>query len=371
MVNRHVADGDNPVDGGIPDVGLYIDDQRSIAAVSHPYSASPSLHIASLHNTVLYIHADGSASLGGTDDPDAAVFTDYVADEVPSGYEAGDLVAMTLRCLLAEVSQSIGADMASVAAAATFPATWTAERVSAVRMAMNRYDLAHVALVAESEALTAWAESSQSTWAGSDSGVAAARGAAAIASEYPVDAVTERIVVARTARPLWTRTPVLAAVALAGVLTLGGAVTALVLQDSSAPALPEIESAPVAASPSTTPAPRATVPFPTVVPIASDVPEIPAPSVEYIPTEPAPTSETTTPELPRTVPVAETPPPTSTEESPTEEPSNGPEPGADPGIEDPDGDEPDPGVPDAGDNADPEEDPSDAGSAPLREAPQN
>ncbi|MFC8178204.1 hypothetical protein ACFULT_04960 [Rhodococcus sp. NPDC057297] len=366
----NLAAGDNLADGGIPDVGLYIDDQRSIAAVSHPYSASPSLHIASLHNTVLYIHTDGSASLGGTDDPDAAVFTGYVADEVPSGYEAGDLVAMTLRCLLAEVSQSIGADMASVAAAATFPATWTAERVSAVRMAMNRYDLAHVALVAESEALTAWAESSQSTWAGSDSGVAAARGAAAIASEYPVDAVTERIVVARSVRPLWARTPVLAAVALAGVLTLGGAVTALVLQDSSAPALPEIESAPVAASPSTTPAPRATLPFPTVVPIASDVPEIPAPAVQYIPTEPAPTSETTTPELPRTVPVAETPPPTSTEESPTEEPPLVQEPGTDPVDEDTETGEGGVDVEDSDEETPAEELPS--GNAPSpREAPQN
>lgn len=342
MVNRHVADGDKPADGGIPDVGLYVDDQRSIAAVSHPYSASPSLHIASLHNTVLYIHADGSASLGGTDDPNAAEFTAFVADEVPSGFEPGDLVAMTFRCLLAEVAQSIGTEMTSIAAAATFPATWTAERVSSVRMAMNRFDLGHVALVAESEAQTAWAESSQSTWGGTDPGIAAARGAAALASEYPVDAVTERIVVARRTPPLWMRTPVLAAATFAAVLALGGAVTALVLQDSSAPALPEIESAPVAASPTTTSAPGATLPFPTVVPIVDELPPAPMPELPAPAPSPEPSAEPTPIEPPRTVPAAQEPVQETTTATPTPDPTDdsaSPEPSDDTTPSDEDEDE--------------------------------
>lgn len=307
----------------LPDVGLYVDDERSIAAVSRPSQANPSLHVASLHRTVLYVHADGSASLGGTEDPYAAEFTDFVDREVESGFEPGELVAMTLRCLLVEVAQSIGTDPTLLATAATFPSHWTAEQVSALRVAMNRYELDHVALVAESEALAAWASSTQATWAGSDSGIAAARGAASIASEYPVDAVTEEIVIARTARPLgplWTRTPVLAAVAFAAVLALGGGVTALILQDSSGPAVPQIEGAP-APAPSTTAgsSPGGIVTFPTVVPIVEPIApapvESPQSSVRTI--EQAPAVEPTT-ELPQTRPAAEvTETPTSTTEKPT------------------------------------------------------
>ena len=38
---------------GAPDVGLYLDDDQSVAAVSHPIAPGPSLHLASLHSTVL------------------------------------------------------------------------------------------------------------------------------------------------------------------------------------------------------------------------------------------------------------------------------------------------------------------------------
>lgn len=344
----------------LPDVGLYVDDERSIAAVSRPSRANSSLHIASLHRTVLYVHADGSASLGGTDDPYAAEFTDFVdsqadtrdtqadardaqADsEVESGFEPGELVAMTLRCLLAEVAHSLGTDPTLLATAATFPSRWTAEQVSALRTEMNRYELGHVALVAESEALTAWASTTQATWAGSDSGIAAARGAASIASQYPVDAVTEEIPISRTVRPagpLWTRTPVLAAVAFAAVLALGSGVVALMLQDSSGPSVPVIEGAPLA-SPSTTAVstPGGSVPFPTVVPIAEPI--APAPrtieseETSVRPIEPPPATEPTT-ELPQTRPVAEE---SETPEQPVEVPT--------PPDEDTDSDDEDAEVPD-------------------------
>lgn len=303
----HVED----TQAGLPDVGLYVDDDRSIAAVSHPAPANPSLHVASLHRTVLYVHGDGSASLGGTTDPNAVEFTDYVADEPASGFEPGDLVAMTFRCLLAEVAHSIGVDPSALAAAATFPSSWTAEQVSFVRIAMNRLGLDHVALVPETEALATWAQSTQATWAGSDSGIAAARGAASLAAEYPVDAVTESFAVTRRAAPVWTRTPVLAAAAFAALLAVGASVTALALQDSSTPTIPVIEGAPLA-SPSTTAAsPSTNLPFPTVVPIVEAVPSnddavtidptTETPSTEPTSTEPT-SSESSTTESTATVP---------------------------------------------------------------------
>lgn len=322
MLNRHAEHhAAHAAVDALPDVGLYVDDERSIAAVSRPSRSNPSLHVASLHRTVLYVHGDGSASLGGTDDPNAVEFTEFVAQDVPSGFEPGALVAMTLRCLLAEVAGSVGADMSLLAAAATYPSTWTAEQVSAVRVAMNEYELHHVALVAETEALAAWAESTQATWAGSDTGIAAARGAAAIASSYPVDAVTEEITLARPARPMWTRTPVLAAVAFAAVLAFGGAVSALILQDSSGPSVPEIDGAPVARATTTASPTPALLPFPTVVPIIEPLapPVIESPAATTPDAEPQPTTESTTAEdSPRTRPAAaETPAPEQTED-PTE-----------------------------------------------------
>lgn len=316
MSNRHAEhDAALPPSVGLPDVGLYIDDERSIAAVSRPSAANPSLHVASLHSTVLYVHADGSVSLGGTDDLDAAEFTDYVGAEVDSGFEPGDLVAMTLRCLLAEVAHSVGTDMSFMAAAATFPASWTAERVSDVRIAMNRHGLDHVALVSETDALAAWANTVQATWAGADTGIAAARGAASIASEYPVDAVTEEIRLARPAPPVWARTPILAAVALASILALGGGVAALVLQDSTTPAIPAIEGAPAAAPRTTATSPTSVIPFPTVVPIIE--PAVPAPSSLDAgpPTATDVAVDGTTENLPRTRPVSDTTAPSGAEDA--------------------------------------------------------
>ncbi len=260
-----------------PDVGLFIDDERCVGAVSHPSRANPSLHVASLHSTTLYVHADGSASLGGTEDPDAAKFTGFVDAEDPrSGYQPGELVAMTLRCLFAEVAQSIGTEMGFLAAAATFPNTWTAEKVSALRSAMNWYGLEQVALVSESEALKAWSETTHATWAVSDSGIAAARGAATIASSYPVDAVTESIPVVQPIRPIWTRTPVLAAAAFAVLLTVVTAVTALVSQTYDEPVVPTIESAQAAPPRPPTVQPSGPITFPTAPPVAETVSVIPS-----------------------------------------------------------------------------------------------
>ena len=352
MSNRHAEpDAAFPSYVGLPDVGLYIDDERSIAAVSRPCAANPSLHIASLHSTVLYVHADNSVSLGGTDDLDAAEFTGYVGAEVDSGFEPGDLIAMTLRCLLAEVAQSVGTDMSCMAAAATFPASWTAERVSDVRIAMNRHGLDHVALVSETDALAAWANTTQATWAGADTGIAAARGAAAIASEYPVDAVTEEIPLARPARPIWARTPVLAAVALAAVLALGGGVASLILQDSTTPAIPVIEGAPAAIPRTTATSPTSAIPFPTVVPIIE--PAAPAPATPD-PGTPTADSEVggTTEELPRTNPASNTTAPSSDVDAPADDrgddtpPTDDSPDGETPGGETPDEDTPGEETPD-------------------------
>ncbi|MDJ0395290.1 hypothetical protein QMK17_18340 [Rhodococcus sp. G-MC3] len=296
----------NPADA-LPDVGLHVDDERSIAAVSRPSRANPSLHVASLHRTVLYVHGDGTASLGGTDDQCAAEFTDFVNGDVDSGLEPGELIAMTLRCLLVEVAQSIGTDPALLAAASTFPARWTAQQVSDLRTAMNRYGLAHVALVSETEALTVWSESTQATWAGSDTGIAAARGAASIASHYPVDAITEAFAIARPERAV-SRTPVLAAVAFAALLTLGAGVASLMLRDNTAPAIPQIESATIADPTTAGAVPTNAIPFPTVVPIIEPLAPVPAEAT----TESAPTTtaqararDEPTTELPQTRPAAE------------------------------------------------------------------
>nr|WP_296773685.1 hypothetical protein [Rhodococcus sp. (in: high G+C Gram-positive bacteria)] len=312
MVIRHAENRSaySPADA-LPDVGLYVDDDRSIAAVSHPSRANPSLHVASLHRTVLYVHSDGTASLGGTDDQDAAEFTGYVDSDETSGLEPGELVAMTMRCLLVEVATSIGTDPSLLAAAATFPARWTAEQVSDVRSSMNRYGLDHVALVSEAEALTAWSESTQATWAGSDSGIAAARGAASIATYYPVDAVTEKFPIAtpaRTAQALWMRTPVLVAVAVAAFLALGGGVVSLMLTDSTAPAIPTIESAPIADPTTAAALPADQIPFPTVVPIVELLePASIAETVDPVPSTPEQSlTDDPTTELPRTRPAADT-----------------------------------------------------------------
>ncbi len=311
---------------GLPDVGLYVDDERSIAAVSRPTRSTSSLHVASLHRTVLYVHGDGSASLGGTTDPNAAEFTQFVAEEVQSGFAPGDLVAMTLRCLLAEVAQSVGTDPSSLSTAATFPGTWTAERVSDVRMAMNRMGLDHVALVPEAEARSAWAASTQATWAGSDSGIAAARGAASLAQEFPIDAVTEVIAKPRAARPAWARTPVLAAAAFAAVLVLGSVTTAMMLQDSSSPSIPEIENAQIAAPTTTASRPAPNVPFPTVVPIIETVPDVapasPVPAPVIAPADLVPTTaQPSATQQPAPTQPPTTRPATGTSDAPEESPS--------------------------------------------------
>ncbi|MGB3172192.1 MAG: hypothetical protein WBB62_22460 [Rhodococcus sp. (in: high G+C Gram-positive bacteria)] len=293
---------------GLPDVGLYVDDERSIAAVSHPTGANPSLHVAALHRTVLYVHADGSASLGDTTDPDAAVFTNFVAEEVESGFGPGALVAMAFRCLLADVARSLGTDPSALAAAATFPSVWTAEQVSSVRIAMNRIGLDHVALVPEAEALAAGRDTVRTA---SDAAITVARGAARIASEFPVDAVTEEIVIPRPALPVWARTPVLAAAAFAAVLVFGASVTALMLQDRSSPSIPEIDSALIAAPTTTQSPPAPVLPFPTAVPIAEppavpDLPETPDLPGNSTPATQPPASELPVSEL-STAPVEQAP----------------------------------------------------------------
>ncbi|OAK54724.1 hypothetical protein [Rhodococcoides kyotonense] len=325
MYNRHAQPAHSSSTGeALPDVGLFIDDDRAIAAVSHPLRSNPSLHVASLHPTVLFVHADGSASLGGTDDADATEFTGFISDtDDRGGFSASDLTAMTMLCLLSDVSGPTTNGVDALAAAATYPATWTAEHVGSVRESMNRHGLGHVALVSEAEALRAWSESTLSTWAGSDSGIAAARGAAAMASAYPVDAVTERIPVAGERRTS-TRTPILLAAGFAAVLTLAAGVTALALRGSDATVVPTIDSADVAAPTTTVSSPAPQIPFPTVVPIVVE-PEAPAvqvPTVEV--TTPPETTPPVVEEPVATRPAADattTTPDATTPDRPEEEPS--------------------------------------------------
>ncbi|RRQ29286.1 hypothetical protein DK926_04080 [Rhodococcus sp. Eu-32] len=312
MYNRHAQPAHSSSTGeALPAVGLFIDDDRAIAAVSHPLRSNPSLHVASLHPTVLFVHADGSASLGGTDDADATEFTGFVSDTDDRGeFSASDLTAMTMLCLLSDVAGPTNNGVDALAAAATYPATWTAEHIGSVRESMNHHGLGHVALVSEAEALRAWSESTLSTWAGSDSGIAAARGAAAMASAYPVDAVTERIPVAGGRRTS-SRTPLFLAAGFAAVLTLAAGVTALALRGSDSTLVPTIDSADVAAPTTTVSSPAPQIPFPTVVPIIEpEGPVVVAPTVEVttppettppvveepVSTHPA-TEETTTPDV--------------------------------------------------------------------------
>lgn len=309
MFNRYAQfDRMSAEDGALPDVGLYVDDERSIAAVSHPLRSNPSLHVASLHATVLFVHGDGSASLGGTDDRNAAEFTGFLNDvgnEPAAGYSAADLTAMTLLCLLSEVATSTGNNYDALAAAATYPARWTAEQVAAVRESMNHHGLGHVALVSEAEALTAWSESTLATWAGADSGIAAARGAAALAGHYPVDAVTEEIALAPIPRSA-SRTPILLAAGFAALLTVGAGVTALLMHNTDTPTIPTIESADLAAPTTTATLPSQQIPFPTVVPIVEpQLPRVPVPVQETTTNQ---ETESTTPpaeQLPETRPASD------------------------------------------------------------------
>ncbi|WP_072803675.1 hypothetical protein [Rhodococcoides yunnanense] len=328
MFNRYAQpERTSAADSALPDVGLYVDDDRSIAAVSHPLRSNPSLHVASLHATVLFVHADGSASLGGTDDRNAAEFTDFLGDvgnEPDVGYSAADLTAMTLLCLLSEVATSTGNSYDALAAAATYPSRWTAEQVAAVRESMNHHGLGHVALVAEAEALQVWSETTLATWAGADSGIAAARGAAAMAGHYPVDAVTEVIPLASTPRSS-SRTPILVAAGFAALLTLGAGVTALMLRSTDTTTIPTIDSVDLAA-PTTTPStPSVQIPFPTVVPIAEPQQSVVVATPMESPSatsEAPPTTRTgetdTTDELPATRPAGDLSEPDTSTPDPTD-----------------------------------------------------
>ena len=237
---------------GTPDVGLYVDDERAVAAVSHPIAPGPSLHLASLHSTVLNTHPDGTVSLGdATDDTSEAYthFLDSLADGVGvtgskgTVFPAEQLTSMALLCLLTEVASSIDRQPGDLAAAATYPAHWTAEQVFALRSAMNAHGLAHVSLVAEAEALAAWNASVRATLESKDTAVAAARGAALLAAEFPVDAVTERFAVLAPRRA--DRRPLFAAAAFAAAVTVGAALVALQLGTSPDTTVPTIGNAQV------------------------------------------------------------------------------------------------------------------------------
>ncbi len=237
---------------GAPDVGLYLDDERAVAAVSHPIAPGPSLHLASLHSTVLNTHPDGTVSLGDVTDDDSEAYTHFL-DSLADGvgvtgskgtvFPAEQLTSMALLCLLTEVASSIGLRPGDLAAAATYPAGWTAEQVFALRSAMNTHGLAHVSLVAEADALAAWNASALQTLQKKDTAVAAARGAAILAAQFPVDAVTERFAVVGPTRS--DRRPLFAAAAFAAALTVGAALVALQLGGSSDTAVPTIDNAQV------------------------------------------------------------------------------------------------------------------------------
>ena len=286
---------------GAPDVGLYLDDERAVAAVSHPVATGPSLHLASLHPTVLHTHSDGTVSLGDTPDDQSESYTDFlgslgdgvgVTGSRGTVMPAEQLTSMSLLCLLTEVASSIDLEPRDLAAAATYPADWTAEQVFALRSAMNAHGLAHVSLVAEAEALAAWNASVRATLGKKDRAVAAARGAAILAAEFPVDAVTERFATYVPPRP--DRRPLLAASAFAAVLTVGAVLIALQLGTSAETTVPTLDNAQLIAPP-TSPrtAPGGPIDFPTaVVEPAAEI----APVAPVAPNTPEQTGTTTTTE---------------------------------------------------------------------------
>ncbi|WP_052077961.1 hypothetical protein [Rhodococcoides fascians] len=286
---------------GTPDVGLHLDDERAVAAVSHPIAPGPSLHLASLHSTVLNTHADGTVSLGDAPDEKSEAYTHFL-DSLADGvgvtgskgtvFPAEQLTSMALLCLLTEVASSIDLQPGDLAAAATYPARWTADQVFALRSAMNAHGLAHVSLVAEAEALAAWNASVRATLEGRDTAVAAARGAAILASEFPVDAVTERIAVLSPTRS--DRRPLFAAAAFASALIVGASLIALQLGTSTDTTVPTIGNAQLI-PPTTSSGTGAGGPidFPTVVvePAAEIAPVAPLPLETTEETSPAETSE--------------------------------------------------------------------------------
>ncbi|MCZ4561440.1 hypothetical protein O4160_11410 [Rhodococcus sp. IEGM 1401] len=291
-----------------PDVGLYLDDERAVAAVSHPIAPGPSLHLASLHPTVLNTHPDGTVSLGDATDDDSEAYTHFL-DSLADGvgvigskgtvFPAEQLTSMALLCLLTEVASSIGLRPGDLAAAATYPAQWTAEQVFALRSAMNGHGLAHVALVAEEEALAAWNASLLPTLQKKDTAIAAARGAAILAAQFPVDAVTEQFAVVSQARS--DRRPLFAAAAFAAALTVGAALFALQLgtpTDTDVPTIDNAQLVPRTSSSGT--GSGGPIDFPTVVA---------EPAAEIVPVPPSTattTTEETTPtetsDLPRSEP---------------------------------------------------------------------
>lgn len=287
---------------GAPDVGLHLDDERAVAAVSHPIAPGPSLHLASLHSTVLNTHPDGTVSLGDATDDDSEAYThflDALADGVGvtgskgTVFPAEQLTSMALLCLLTEVASSIDLQPHDLAAAATYPARWTAEQVFALRSAMNAHGLAHVALVAEAEALAAWSATVRATLEKKDTAIAPARGAAILAAEFPVDAVTERFTVLR-APARSDRRPLFAAAAFAAALTVGATLVALQLGTSTDTAVPTIGNAQLV--PTTTSSgngPGGPIDFPTVVvePAIEIAPVAPRPLETTEETSPTETSE--------------------------------------------------------------------------------
>lgn len=289
---------------GTPDVGLYLDDERAVAAVSHPIAPGPSLHLASLHPTVLNTHPDGTVSLGDATDDDSEAYTHFLDGVGVTGskgtvFPAEQLTSMALLCLLTEVASSIGLRPGDLAAAATYPAQWTAEQVFALRSAMNAHGLAHVALVAEEEALAAWNASLLPTLQKKDTAIAAARGAAILAAQFPVDAVTEQFAVVSPARS--DRRPLFAAAAFAAALTVGATLFALQLGTPTDTDVPTIDNAQLVPSTSSTgTGSGGPIDFPTVVaePAAEIVPV--APSTATTTTEE--TTPTETSDLPRSEP---------------------------------------------------------------------
>ncbi|MDI9894414.1 hypothetical protein QM797_06705 [Rhodococcus sp. IEGM 1381] len=292
---------------GTPDVGLYLDEERAVAAVSHPIAPGSSLHLASLHSTVLNTHPDGTVSLGDATDEKSEAYTHFL-DSLADGvgvtgskgtvFPAEQLTSMALLCLLTEVASSIDLQPGDLAAAATYPAGWTADQVFSLRSAMNAHGLAHVSLVAEAEALAAWNASVRATLESKDTAVAAARGAAILASEFPVDAVTERIAVLNPRRP--DRRPLFAAAAFASALTVGAALIALQLGTSTDTTVPTIGNAQLIPTTSSGTGAGGPIDFPTVVvePAAEIAMVAPLP----LETSPSETSPAGTSENPRSKP---------------------------------------------------------------------
>lgn len=256
-----------------PNVGLHLDDERAIAAVARSAGPGPSPHRAVVHSTVLEIHPDNTVSLGGVPTEQSEAYTHFLdarADGVGVTGSKGTvrpaemLVSMALLCLLSDVASSLDLPPGDLAVAATYPSRWAPERVLALRSVMNGHGLTHVALVTETEARDAWNTSMRANMASADASMAAAQGAALLAAQSPVAAVTRRRGAADPApRRAPRRRPLFATAAFAAASTVGAVLAVWEFGATAQTAVPAVDNAQLApSSTSEGPAPHGVIEFP-------------------------------------------------------------------------------------------------------------